>query len=51
MTPRCGIADEHRPEVLSPGASSDKLLSAETVKRQEFEDTLRARLRKIEGAP
>ena len=42
---------EHHWEVLSLEASSDKLLSAETVKRQEFENTLRSRLRKIEGKP
>ncbi len=34
-------------EVLSLEESSDKLLSAETVKRQEFEDALRAKLQRI----
>ncbi len=41
---------EHHWEVQSLEASSDKLLSAETVKRQEFEDALRVRLQRIEGA-
>jgi len=36
-------------EVLSLEESSDKLLSAETVKRHEFEDTLRAKLHRIDG--
>ncbi|MYA89553.1 MAG: hypothetical protein F4X97_14075 [Boseongicola sp. SB0662_bin_57] len=36
-------------EVLSLEDSSDKLLSAETVKRQEFEDALRAKLKRIGG--
>jgi len=35
-------------EVLSLEASSDKLLSAETVKRGEFEDALRAKLERIQ---
>ena len=37
-------------EVLSLEESSDKLLSAETVKRQEFEDMLRAKLQRIGGS-
>ncbi len=36
-------------EVLALEESSDKLLSAETIKRQEFEDALRAKLQRIEG--
>lgn len=36
-------------EVLSLEASSDKLLSANTVKRQEFEDALRLKLQRIRG--
>lgn len=40
---------EHHWEVLSLEASSDKLLSAETIKRQEFEDSLRAKLQRIGG--
>ena len=39
----------HHWEVLSLEDSSDKLLSAETVRRSEFEDSLRARLTKIPG--
>ncbi len=35
-------------EVLSLEASSDKLLSAETVKRSEFESALRSKLKPIE---
>ena len=35
-------------EVLSLEASSDKLLAAETVKRREFEQALRDRLRPLE---
>ena len=35
-------------EVLSLEESSNKLLAADTVKRREFEDTLRAKLRKLE---
>ena len=35
---------EHHWEVLSLEASSDKLLSAETIRRQDFEDTLRDKL-------
>ena len=35
-------------EVLSLEASSDKLLAAETVKRCEFEQALRDRLRPLE---
>ena len=37
----------HHWEVLSLEASCDKLLSAETVKRQEFEDVLRTKLKHI----
>ena len=37
----------HHWEVLSLEASNDKLLSAETVRRSEFEDALRARLTRI----
>lgn len=40
---------EHHWEVLSLEESSDKLLSAETVKRQEFEDALRTKLQRIGG--
>lgn len=40
---------EHHWEVLSLEASSDRLLSAETIKRQEFEDALRAKLQRIGG--
>lgn len=40
----------HHWEVLSLEASSDKLLSAETVKRQEFEAALRTKLQRIGGA-
>ena len=40
----------HHWEVLSLEASSDKLLSAETVKRQEFEAALRMKLQRIGGA-
>ena len=36
-------------EVLSLEASGDKLLSAKTIKRKEFEDTLRLKLRQIAG--
>ncbi len=39
---------EHHWEVLSLEASSDKLLSAETLKRQEFETALRTKLRLIQ---
>ena len=50
LVPR--ITDDHRLiedhwEVLSLEESSDKLLSAETVKRQEFEDALRAKLQRL----
>ena len=38
---------EHHWEVLSLEDSGDKLLSAETVKRKEFESTLRAKLKPI----
>ena len=37
----------HHWEVLSLEDSSDKLLSAETVRRSEFEDALRVRLTRI----
>ena len=37
----------HHWEVLSLEASCDKLLSAETVRRQEFESVLRAKLQRI----
>lgn len=37
----------HHWEVLSLEASNDKLLSAETVKRQEFEDALCAKLQRV----
>ena len=40
---------EHHWEVLSLEESSDKLLSAETVKRQEFEAALRTKLQRIGG--
>ena len=48
------IADDYKLsayhwEVLSLEQSNDKLLSAETVRRNEFEDELRARLTKIPG--
>ena len=36
-------------EVLSLEASSDKLLSAETVKRGEFEDALRSKMSRLDG--
>ena len=49
MTDAFGL-EEHHWEVLSLEDSSDKLLSAETVKRREFEDTLRAKLERI-GEP
>ncbi|NKC14396.1 MAG: hypothetical protein GKR94_20110 [Gammaproteobacteria bacterium] len=39
---------EHHFEVLSLEASSRKLLAAETVKRQEFEDALRSRLERLQ---
>ena len=50
------ITDEYRLvahhwEVLSLEASSEKLLSAETVKRQEFEAVLRTKLERIGGYP
>ena len=38
---------EHHWEVLSLEASSEKLLSAETVRRHEFEDILRTKLNRI----
>ncbi len=38
----------HHWEVLSLEASSDKLLSAETVRRREFEEALRAKLEPLE---
>ena len=41
----------HHWEVLSLEASCDKLLSAETIKRQEFEDVLRAKLQRIGEIP
>ncbi len=41
---------EHHWEVLSLEASSEKLLSAETMKREEFENSLRAKLRRVIGA-
>ena len=40
---------EHHWEVLSLEASSEKLLSAETMKREEFENSLRAKLRRVIG--
>ena len=42
----CQLVEDHW-EVLSLEASCDKLLSAETVKRKEFEDALRAKLQRI----
>ena len=42
---------QHHWEVLSLETSCDKLLSAETVKRQEFEDVLRAKLQRIGEPP
>ena len=39
----------HHWEVLSLEDSNDKLLSAETVRRSEFEDSLRERLKRIPG--
>ena len=39
--------EAHHWEVLSLEDSSDRLLSAETVKRQEFEDVLRSKLKRI----
>ena len=50
LVPR--ITDDYRLvenhwEVLSLEESSDKLLSAETVKRHEFEDALRTKLQRI----
>lgn len=52
LVPR--ITDDHRLakhhwEVLSLEASNDKLLSAETVKRHEFEAALRGKLQRIGG--
>lgn len=41
----------HHWEVLSLEASCDKLLSADAIRRQEFEDVLRAKLRRIGGSP
>ena len=41
--------EAHHWEVLSLEASSDKLLSAETVKRGEFEGALRSKLERIGG--
>ena len=38
-------------EVLSLEASSDKLLSAETVMRREFENDLRTKLERLEALP
>ncbi len=38
---------EHHWEVLSLEASSDRLLSAKAIKRQEFEDALRTKLQRI----
>lgn len=38
---------EHHWEVLSLEDSSDKLLSARTVRRREFEDALRAKMERI----
>ena len=48
------ISDEYRLEalhweVLSLEESSDKLLAAKTVKRGEFEETLRAKLQPLQG--
>jgi len=40
-------AGPHRWEVLSLEASSKKLLAAETVRREEFEATLRSKLRPL----
>ncbi len=42
---------EHHWEVLSLEESSNKLLSAETVRRQEFEDALRAKLARLGDRP
>jgi len=39
----------HHWKVLSLEASSDKLLSAETVRRREFEDALRTKLEPLEA--
>lgn len=39
--------EAHHWEVLSLEDSKDRLLSAETVKRQEFEDVLRSKLKRI----
>lgn len=38
---------DHHWEVLSLEASSEKLLAAETMKREEFENSLRAKLRRV----
>ena len=43
--------EAHHWEVLSLEASCDKLLSADTVKRGEFENTLRTKLEPIDGIP
>ena len=43
--------EPHHWEVLSLEDSSVKLLSAETVKRKEFEDTLRVKLERIGATP
>lgn len=43
--------EAHHWEVLSLEASSTKLLSAETVKRREFEDALRAKLEPLGRLP
>lgn len=50
LVPRVSEAYHLEPvhwEVLSLEASSDKLLSADTIKRREFEDALRAKLRPL----
>ncbi len=38
-------------EVLTLEESSDKLLAAETIKKDEFEETLRTKLEPLESAP
>ena len=38
-------------EVLTLEESSDKLLAAETIKKDEFEETLRTKLEPVESPP
>ena len=42
-----GVLERHHWEVLTMEASSEKLLSADRIRRHGFEDTLRAKLRPL----